>query len=158
MFQWIASKYCFIGLGYEEALWTKKIGEKGMPVKFWHTSLRFWFLLSYLITTVSFSIMICFEIMYWNEVACDLHSNKIYVSCITLYYVFKRSKLKIPSYFIYENNKYFYCHNSWNATTCIWCNKLEVDKKQYINEKKSNCLQDFLTVLSDRHTLKCIMF
>ena len=99
-------------------------------------SLRFWFLLSYLITTVSFSIMICFEIMYWNEVACDLHSNKIYVSCITLYYVFKRSKLKIPSYFIYENNKYFYCHNSWNATTCIWCNKLEVDKKQYINEKK----------------------
>ena len=56
-----------------------------------------------------------------------------------LYYsllCFKEIEIENHLYFIYENNKYFYCHNSWNATTCIWCNKLEVDKKQYINEKK----------------------
>ena len=38
-------------LGYDEALWLKK-WRYVMPVKFWQTILRFWFFLSYLITTV----------------------------------------------------------------------------------------------------------
>ena len=30
-----------------------------MPVKFWHTNLRFWFFLSYLITTVPSLLYMC---------------------------------------------------------------------------------------------------
>ena len=39
-------------LGYEEALWPKKNWRWVMPVKFWQTSVRLWFFLSYLITTI----------------------------------------------------------------------------------------------------------
>ena len=56
MFCWFLK----ILLGYEEALWPKNWREV-MPVKLWQTIVRFWFSLSYLITTVFVRLLIWLE-------------------------------------------------------------------------------------------------
>ena len=47
-----------------------------MPVKFWHTNLRFWFLLSYLITTVCIT-----------NIVCILKPRKLYIKVSSMKYI-----------------------------------------------------------------------
>ena len=64
LYQLIASNWFLIGfkvlLDYEEAFWSKN-WRYVRPVKFGQTSIRFWFFLSYLITTVRSRLIIGFQ-------------------------------------------------------------------------------------------------